>query len=300
MRGKYGEIIAALKSADPRIFVFAVLIFIAAMLVACVRLRLIAKVQSIHLTFPEAASLTYVGYFFNNFLPTAIGGDVVKAYYLSKKCENNTGSYTSVFIDRALGLITMIFMAFIALFFVQAEVVSNSIKYAVYIITGISVLAIIFLLNKTIAKFFSRLLSFVGPLENQLRKAYNAIHSYKHHTALMSQAFIASVIGQLMLFSCMGILALSIGSRISPIAVLIRMPVVSMVSLLPSINGLGVREGSTVFVFTPLIGESNAFAISILMIAIMLINSIIGGLIYLFSPHFKVKLKEIERERAQL
>ena len=74
----------------------------------------------------------------------------------------------------------------------------------------------------------------------------------------------------------------------------IKMPIVSMMSLLPSINGLGLREGSTVVLFGPIIGQDRAFAMSILWLLVLLLTSVIGGIIYAVSPQFKFKLKEIE------
>jgi len=298
MRDKYGQILAVLKGTDPVLFGLAAFVYMGALIVASVRLRLIAKVQAISITFPEAASLTYIGYFFNNFLPTAIGGDIVKAFYLSKKTADRTSAYTSVFIDRAIGLITMIFMAFVALFFVGTGIVDASVRNIIYAITALSAVSVVILSNANIARRFSGVLKFLGPLEKQLVKAYYAIHSYRHHTLLMIKAFTISILSQLLFFATMGILALSIGARISTLNILLRMPVVGMMSLLPSINGLGVREGSTVLVFSPLIGKANAFAVSILVVATLLIMSIIGGLVYALSPQFKIKLKEINEEAA--
>ena len=88
--------------------------------------------------------------------------------------------------------------------------------------------------------------------------------------------------------------ALSIGSRIPIKDLLIKMPIVSMMSLLPSINGLGLREGSTVVLFGPLIGSDKAFAMSILWLLVLLCISIMGGLIYAFSSQFKIRMKEID------
>ena len=105
-----------------------------------------------------------------------------------------------------------------------------------------------------------------------------------------------SVLCQLFYFFCFGVLALSIGARIPVTDLLLKMPVVSIMSLLPSINGLGVREGATVVLFGPLIGKENALAVGILMIVVLLITSVIGGIVYALSPQFKMKLKEIEKE----
>jgi uncharacterized membrane protein YbhN (UPF0104 family) len=69
-------------------------------------------------------------------------------------------------------------------------------------------------------------------------------------------------------------------------------------SLLPSLNGLGLREGATVVFFGPLIGKGNAFAISILWVIILLIMSLLGGLIYALSPQFRVRLDALKEKEG--
>ena len=295
MRDRYGEIVSTLKGTNISIFLLALLVFILALCVASFRLELLVKAQeNIPITFFEAISLTFIGYFFNNFLPTSIGGDVVKAYHLSKKAKEKTGSFTAVFVDRAIGLFTMIFMAFIALFFVEAEIIDARVKYMIYIITAASFLFIVFMMNRTIARKFSVFLIFLKPIEEKLKRLYAAINRYRHHKILMFHSLWISVASQLLFFLSIGIVASSIGSHISVMQILLRMPIISVMSLLPSINGLGLREGSTVLLFGPLIGKENAFAVSILWLLVLLVVSLLGGLVYALSPQFKVKLKEIE------
>jgi len=298
MRGKYGDIARALKSTNMVVFIMATAAFLAACTLASFRMKLIIEAQGIRLTFREALSLTFIGYFFNNFLPTAIGGDVVKAHYLSKQSGNTTGSYTSVFVDRVVGLVTMVLMAFVALVLVGTNAVDRRLAITIYAITAVSVLGIVFLASKSFAKRFSALVVLIKPIERQLRNLYAAANKYRHHAGLMIVTLLISVVSQLCYFSCFGILAASIGSRISAIDLLLKMPIVGMISLLPSINGLGVREGSMVVLFGSLIGKENALAISILMIVLLLIISVTGGIIYALSPQFKMKLKEIDEEEG--
>ncbi len=299
-RGKYGDIARALKNTDIAVFSLAFAAFMAASSLASVRMKLIIEAQGIKLTFREALSLTMIGYFFNNFLPTAIGGDVVKAHYLSKHSRDKAGSYTSVFVDRVVGLATMIFMAFAALIFVGSGVVDRRLAITIYTVTAFAVLGIIFLASKNFAKRFSAFIVLVKPIESQLRNLYVAANKYRHRAGLMMITLFISVMSQLCYFTCYGILAASIGSRIPAIEILLKMPIVGVISLLPSINGLGVREGSMVMLFGPLIGKEKALAVSILMIMILLITSTIGGIIYALSPQFKMKLKEIEKEGDNL
>lgn len=300
MRGRYGEIFETIKSADLRMFAFAFVFFTFASLIASYRMKIIIDAQDINIRYREALSLTFIGYFFNNFLPTAIGGDVVKAHYLSKNSGDTAGSYSSVFVDRVVGLVTMVFMAFTALLFVGTNIIDKRLAISIYVITALSALVIIFLSNKRFAVRFSSFIFLVKPIEAQLRKLYTTINKYRNHPGLMACTLLISVLSQLCFFASYGILALSIGSHVSPLDLLIKMPIVGVISLLPSINGLGVREGSIVLLFGPLIGKGNALAISILMVIILLMTSIIGGLIYAFSPQFKMKLKEIEIESEAL
>lgn len=295
MRDKYPQILRAFASTKVPVFLLALLIFAIAVFVASIRLRLLIEAQGIAVTLKETLGLTFIGYFFNNFLPTSIGGDVVKAYYLSKKTDRKAEAYASVFVDRIIGLFTMILMAFFALFLVEEGVVDPTLKYIIYAITFGSIVFFVFMTNKRLAQKFSFLFFLINPIKEKLRKVYEVVHRYQYHRSLMLRSFLISFLSQMLFFTSLGVVAMSIGSRIPVKDLLIKMPIVSMMSLLPSINGLGLREGSTVVLFGPIIGPDKAFAMSILWLLVLLCISIMGGLIYALSPQFKVKMKEIDK-----
>lgn len=291
MRDKYGQILGVLKNTNGVTFIAGFAVFLTAIAIGALRLMYIIKAhEGIRITYPEVLSLTLIGYFFNNFLPTSIGGDVVKGYYLSRKTGTKTEAFTMVFIDRAIGLFTMVFMAFIALFFFSGNVIDKHAKNMIYAIAAGSALIILFIANKKLARKFSFLLKLVRPAEEKILKAYEAVHKYRHHNMLMLQSFSISVMSQLIYFLSIGLTALSIGIRIPVLDILLRMPIVSAISLLPSINGLGVREGATVVLFGPLVGKANAFALMILIFFGLILTSILGGIVYAFSPQFKMRL----------
>jgi uncharacterized protein (TIRG00374 family) len=296
MRDKYPQILKTFASTKIPVFLLGLGIFVIAVSVASVRLKLLIGAQEIPVTLKEVLSLTFIGYFFNNFLPTAIGGDVVKAYYLSKKTDNKAGAYASVFVDRVTGLFTMIFMAFIALFFVEEGVVDPTVRYIIYAITLGSIIFTVFMTNRTLARKFSFLFFIINPIKEKLRRIYDIIHKYQYQRPLMLKAFLISFGAQILFFTSLSVAAMSIGSRIPVKDLFIKVPIVSMMSLLPSINGLGLREGSTVVLFGPLMGSDKAFAMSILWFLVPLCVSVAGGLIYALSPQFKIKLKDIKED----
>ena len=63
--------------------------------------------------------LTWIGNFFNTTLPGAVTGDLVKGYYVIKaqKEQGRTKAFTTLLIDRFVGLFGLIMMAFLALLF---------------------------------------------------------------------------------------------------------------------------------------------------------------------------------------
>lgn len=296
MRDKYGQILEVYSHTDLKVFGSGLLLFIAALTLASLRLKTIIEAQEISVTFLESLSLTFIGYFFNNFLPTAIGGDMVKAYYLSKKTHLKMEAFASIFVDRLIGLLTMVFMAFVALIFVDSSALDPTVRYTIYAITAIAGMTLLFMVNRKFASLFSFFFFFLRPFEEKLRKAYGSMHKYREHKLLMAQSFGVSIVSQVLFFLSIGGLALSIGQAIPLKEIFLRVPIVSMLSLLPSINGLGLREGATVVLFSPMIGKTNAFAVSILQLAVLFIVSIIGGIIYAASPQFKIKLKEVNKE----
>ncbi len=98
------EIWGALKDVDAGFFLAAVLMNVLALVIVSFRLKMILSVQGLRLTIVESSYLTFIGMFFNNFLPTSIGGDLVKAYYATKRSEKKLESFSAVFLDRLFGL----------------------------------------------------------------------------------------------------------------------------------------------------------------------------------------------------
>ena len=300
MRGNYAKIVYLFTHIHIKIFIMSFVYFVIGISIATLRLKLIIQAQELKVTFFEAINLTFIGYFFNNFLPTAIGGDFVKAYYVSKKTKNVTASYASVFMDRFLGLLTMMLMAACALFILKGFIYDKTEVLLISIAVAGALFFLSLLFNKGFASRFAFVLKIAKPLEDKLKKLYNAIHSYRKNRMLLLQSFILSFFSQFVYFYSVFLLALSIGFRLPMKELFLRIPLVSALALLPSINGLGVREGSIVMLFGPLIGKENAFAVSLLTLATLMIISFIGGLIYAFSPQFKVELKSGETLETEL
>src|SRR6266436_8301242 len=68
---------------------------------------LVLRAMKLRLPFWRLAEQYLLGIFFNNFLPTMIGGDAARVYYLGRE-EGYATVATSIFVDRGLGFLALV------------------------------------------------------------------------------------------------------------------------------------------------------------------------------------------------
>jgi hypothetical protein len=287
MRRNIKEILIMLRATKMWLFCLGFLLYLLNVVIISYRLKRVMTVQDIQLSLKDVTRLSLIGLFFTNFMPTAVGGDVVKAYYTAKSTDKKLESFTSVFMDRMLGLFSFITLATFALVFYGRNIENKTIVLTVFLMLIVSLLGLIILLNKNVAKrlrFILTTLHFVK-LDTKLRKIYEAIASYRHHKRIIIQAFYISIICQVLSISIIYLLAKSISVSVPLMVLFLVVPIIVTLSMLPSVNGLGIREGAYVYFLGGIVGREQAFAISLLWLALFLGISLLGGLVYLFWGH---------------
>jgi uncharacterized membrane protein YbhN (UPF0104 family) len=90
---------------------WAVLIFVPVVALQIWRLIIMLQVQGVPLSYWTSTKLTFAGNFFNFALPGTTGGDLIKAYYLTLYTPLKTEAVTTVFLDRAIGLLGLVILA---------------------------------------------------------------------------------------------------------------------------------------------------------------------------------------------
>ncbi len=238
--------------------------------------------------------LNFIGLFFNNFLPTSVGGDLVKAYYATKKTTKKLESFSSVFFDRFFGFLSIGLLAFFGIIILRGKIEDKSLFWGSIIFLSIVFSFFIIFLNKRLAKIlFSNFLDLPIFREgSKLRRLYNALNAYKKHKIVIVQLIGISLIAQMISVFAIYIIIKSLSQDISLLYLFLIIPLVSIASMMPSINGLGVREGAYVYFLSEFINKESAFAVSILSLALIFISSLIGGVLYLFSGKlYKIALE---------
>lgn len=107
-------------------------------LIGAARWRMLLACQEIHISLWQAAKLTLLGFFFNNFLP-GLTGDVVKAVYVSGHTEHKTRAALSVLVDRLVGMVSLGIVALIALLVVGDK---EMIQRGTYIVIALLVMCV--------------------------------------------------------------------------------------------------------------------------------------------------------------
>jgi uncharacterized protein (TIRG00374 family) len=298
MRKDAGEVLGILKGSNKVFILTAVFINILLSAVVAYRLKLVMSGQMVFLSIKDAVYLTFIGYFFNNFLPTAIGGDIAKAHYASKKTNNKVASYAAVLADRILGLIATLLVALVGLVFMGKNMDNKFIVWAVPFVFLLTVLMIMFLLKKNNIpeKAPSRDKGIFHAIKETSLKLYTAINLYRNSPGLLVKGIALSLALQSLSIISIYLLVLCTGSDIPLSRLFLVIPLVWTVSMIPlSLNGLGVREGAFVYFLKGYIGAEKAFAVSILWLGLIMLYSAIGGILQLLYP-VKMKIKAEKKE----
>src|SRR5262249_32786235 len=99
-------------------------LYLLGLLISSIKLQWLLGGYRMRIALHTAFDLNWIAGFYNNFLPTSIGADLYRIYYLNRMHPQHPAEGVSVVIlDRGLGLLAMlIFGGMVGLFFIRALV----------------------------------------------------------------------------------------------------------------------------------------------------------------------------------
>lgn len=221
-----------------------------------------------------------LGYFFNNLLPSGFGGDAVKTIAFGRRFGNMANSVAAVAISRVMGLLAMFICFFATLPFVVARYDIPAIYTgAVCAVALLSAFIIVGGLFSDKIKIPASVLSRV-PFFAKLQDAFSIYRGYK-------KAFLLSGLDSIWLqISSIAIhyaYFQAVGVPVDLATITVFMTITITVSMLPiSINGIGLREGVNVSLFTGLLGipADTVLAAALLGYIPMLFQAIQGAIVF--------------------
>jgi uncharacterized membrane protein YbhN (UPF0104 family) len=272
----------------------AVAILVVTQAVSAWRWQLQARALGLNSTVTQMTGYYFIGMFFNLILPTSVGGDVVRAYYITGPSGRRLPGFVSVLVDRLNGLIVLLLLASIAAV-VQFNTVPGWVSLFVWGTT----------LSACVGLVLLPLLARWGKHGSERVEKVRAMLQLVRQPKLLIQTTALSLVIQvanIVLVWQVG-MALSLDGGIGFEYYWILVPMVSVLTLLPvSVNGMGLREWGTFLLLQPLgVSETAAVTLSFLWFLVFISASLLGGLAYMSGRFTRVpKLTEDGAENGSV
>jgi uncharacterized protein (TIRG00374 family) len=280
-----GEVMATLLGMDQPLLWTATAIAVGAVVLSAYKWQLLLTARGWHLSMGELTKIYFIGLFANNFLPSSIGGDMLRIYLVGKKINHNGEAAASVILERLLSTVGLAVPALLALI-PNSRLLGDFWDHIVYFFICCFALtylimkpAILRPLKKLPWKQWQRLVGI-------FREIINIIQSFRHKRGTLVKVIFYSVMFQLAIILINFCLIRALGiHQMGLWHCFLLVPIISAVSMLPvSINGLGIREGAYVLLFGAMgVSASQAITVSLLFFVIVTFISLFGGILFVLE-----------------
>jgi uncharacterized protein (TIRG00374 family) len=280
----------------------AIILYIIIMGVFAFRWQILIRGYGLNVSTKLLFKYYLIGLFFNNFLPTAIGGDVLRIYNLVRESGERTIGFASVLTERLAGITSTFILTIFSVFILLKEF-DNLILLYIAAIGLIAIIIFFFLVfNDRFLEYVTRMVRPIKILRlgERILKFLDALRYYRNNKSVYLKILLISILAQLLIICKIFLLSLALGLDIPFGYLIFVVPITFLLTMLPSINGIGFREGGYV-VLLGKIGVTKAAAISLsfLTILVPILVSIWGGLLFMFQKRIPKK-EEIEIVKKSL
>lgn len=278
---------AYVRSASVGWLVAALGLYLLMVLASAWRWGLLLDAQGVHVGAGRLTQSFLVATFFNNFLPSNIGGDVVRIADTAKEARSRTLAATVVLMDRGIGLLGLVLLAAIAATMaagsgaVQGPVPSWMLWGGFVAATAVSAPAVV---APGTVEWVLQPLRRLHPewVGARLEALTGVLMRFRQAPGALAGCFAGAVLVQALLVGFYAAVARSIGVPVSPWHMAVVVPMSFLVQMLPlSVNGFGLREATFSFYFSRLgLPIEAALVVSLLGAGLMMVFSLSGAAVY--------------------
>jgi glycosyltransferase 2 family protein len=290
---------ANLKQADLSYFVAAILMYFVVQALSAYRWYLLLKPQGIEVSYWRILSFYFLGMYFNFFLPSAIGGDVFRVYYLNKETRRLSASTASVFLDRDVGMGGLVLVGTLVAW-------SSGTRFNGVLLAPIFAVIAIMFVGANLAIFYRptynllhRVLSLVRMkrVDEKVENLFESVNCYRGKWGLLVTTLLMSVGVQVgcAFVNMLSAHAIGMHTRNGWLDYLIFIPTIGLIGMAPiTLNGAGFREAAYILLFKSVIDlvrgipvsagdpaiETAAATLAVLWLGVVVATSLPGGIIY--------------------
>ena len=293
----FSDIVEILKSSDKVLLLLSLSTHALGTYITAVRWKALLKTQKVKLGTATLSVTVLIGSFFNNFLPTSIGGDVFRTYDASKKGKIPLSTSASIIlVERFSGVVSAATYAIIALFLGFTAIGHRSVIIPIVIFFVVSVILAFLIINPSLfglGKISGRF-RFTRKLTEKLFNFYNTLASFKKYKLVLVEVLIFSFLLQFTVILNYYLAARALGINLNLTAFIFIVPVVATIAMIPiSVGGIGLRENSLAFIMVAMgVNNEKAALCSLLILFMLIIMGIIGGIIYIVRPYLEGRSKK--------
>ncbi|HSB73287.1 MAG TPA: lysylphosphatidylglycerol synthase transmembrane domain-containing protein [Candidatus Methylomirabilis sp.] len=278
------------------VFLGCVGLYILGYVISVVRWQRLLAAEGIRLPLWRLALVYFEAAFFNLFLPTLIGGDLVRGYTIYRITRGHDASIASILVDRLAGFAALVLIALVALAVAYRRLQDPHVAVMILGVAAAFAAAMALLLNDRLKSHATGLARVVGlaRFHARVQGLVDALQRYRHHQRALGQALILSALLQALIIVTYYLIGTSLNLGVPLAYFFLYVPLITVLAMLPiSVAGLGVREGGVVYFFAKVgVEPGAALGMSLVWFSLSLAVSSLGGLAFLVDTHAIKRLGE--------
>jgi uncharacterized protein (TIRG00374 family) len=286
------KVVEHIARVDVAVIAFAVVVFTCVAFLHARRWENILARMEHRISYAGALRLILIGYFFNQTLPSSVGGDAYRAWGVYKHGIHAGNAIASVIVDRVFALLALGIMIGAGAWWLFDIVRDPMARAAVIAASAGAIGGFTFLL---VLPRFATLLERWRATRLVLRVAEGSRAVLRSPAATL-EVLLLTAAGFAVTSYVVYLLSQGMGVPLSMGYALLFIPLVTLVTILPiSIAGWGLRESAMV-VSLGLIGvpAAQAFSISVLFGLVIMASGVPGGLLWLAARKHKPAADSVE------
>ncbi len=288
--------IRTIQALPLKVFLGCAGLYILGYLISTFRWQRLLLAEGIRLPLWRLTLVYFEAAFFNLFLPTLIGGDIVRGYAIYRITEGQDASIASILADRLSGFAALVGIALITLGLAYGQIRDPQVAVMILTVAAAFSVMIAVLLHDQMKERASGLLRIIGlaRFQAKLQGLVEALQRYRGHRRALGQAIALSVLLQALIIVTYYLIGAGLNLGVPIAYFFLYVPLITFVAMLPvSVAGLGVREGGVVYFFAKVgVDAATALTMSLAWFSLTLVVSSLGGLAFLLDTR-SAKRKQV-------
>lgn len=272
-----------IRAANPWWLTAALMMMLLGVVIRAYRWQILLTAIDVPVPLPELTAIYFIGFLFNNFLPSGLGGDAIRMLELKPYAQRGSDTVTSVVVDRFLGLSALQAIALIALLFDWGAVPVGFAYFTVAIFMG-GLVAGFLLINRSFYLWLQQHLGLFRRL-TEVRMIDRLFESFQRYPLpALGRSYLVAFLFNAVHIAMIFFIGSGLGAQATLVQYAVFVPIASIALLLPiSFAGLGIREETYRQLFGQ-VGVPAEIAVAMSLLVYFIGNvcpGLIGGVIYL-------------------